>query len=54
MPDDSKQEKGINCMLSLVWHAIKKYNYSEKKLAVTCDNHIGQNKIIILYFFIYG
>jgi hypothetical protein len=22
MPDDGKQEKGVNCTISLVWHAI--------------------------------
>ncbi|KAF0554855.1 chaperonin: PROVISIONAL [Gigaspora margarita] len=26
MPDDGKQGKGVNCTLSLGWHAIQKYN----------------------------
>ncbi|RIB25065.1 hypothetical protein C2G38_2166867 [Gigaspora rosea] len=51
MPDDGKQGKGVNCTLSLVWHAILKYNRGEKKLAVTCDNCIGQNKNNFSLFF---
>jgi hypothetical protein len=47
MPDDGKQGKGVNCTLSLVLHAIQKYNRGEKKLIVTCV------KIITLYFFIH-
>ena len=50
MPDDGKQGKGANCTLSLVLHAIQKYNYEEKRLIVICDNYVGQNKITILYF----
>ena len=51
MPDDDKQGKGINCILSLVWHAIHKYNYEEKKLIITCNNCIGQNKNNYSLFF---
>ncbi|KAF0439680.1 chaperonin: PROVISIONAL [Gigaspora margarita] len=35
MPNDGKQGKGVNCTLSLVWHAIRKYHRGEKKLVVT-------------------
>ncbi|RGB42231.1 hypothetical protein C1646_751276 [Rhizophagus diaphanus] len=35
MPDDGKLG---NCTISLVWHAIKKYNHGEKKLVITYDN----------------
>ncbi|RGB23282.1 hypothetical protein C1646_774745 [Rhizophagus diaphanus] len=38
LSDEGKQEKGVNCTLSLVCHAIHKYNYGEKKLGITCDN----------------
>ncbi len=51
MPDDGKQEKGTNCTLSLVWHAIQKYNRGEKKLVITCDNCVGQNKNNFFLFF---
>ena len=51
MPDDGKQGKGVNCTLSLVWHAIKKYNRGEKKLVITCDNCVGQNKNNYSLFF---
>ncbi|CAG8746619.1 11679_t:CDS:1, partial [Ambispora leptoticha] len=51
MPDDGKQGKGVNCTLSLVWHAIQKYNRGEKKLIVTCDNCVGQNKNNYSLFF---
>ena len=54
MPDDGKQEKGANCTLSLVWHAIQKYNCREKKLVITCDNCVGQNKNNFSLFFIHG
>jgi len=30
MPDDGKQGKSVNCTISLVWHAIQKYNHGEK------------------------
>ncbi|CAG8499391.1 16110_t:CDS:2, partial [Cetraspora pellucida] len=29
MPNNSKQDKSVNSTLSLVWHAIKKYNHQE-------------------------
>jgi len=51
MPDDGKQGKGVNCTLSLVWHAIQKYNRGEKKLVVACDNCVGQNKNNYSLFF---
>jgi hypothetical protein len=51
MPNDGKQGKGVNCTLSLVWHAIQKYNRGEKKLVVTCDNCVGQNKNNYSLFF---
>ncbi|GES98234.1 hypothetical protein GLOIN_2v1484099 [Rhizophagus clarus] len=51
MPDDGKQGKGVNCTLSLVRHAILKYNHGEKKLVVTCDNCVGQNKNNFSLFF---
>ncbi|PKC56964.1 hypothetical protein RhiirA1_473231 [Rhizophagus irregularis] len=51
MPDDGKQGKGVNCTLSLVWHAILKYNRGEKKLVITCDNCVGQNKNNYSLFF---
>jgi hypothetical protein len=51
MPDDGKQGKGVNCTLSLVWHAILKYNCGEKKLVITCDNCVGQNKNNFSLFF---
>ncbi|GES76155.1 hypothetical protein GLOIN_2v1484099 [Rhizophagus clarus] len=51
MPDDGKQGKGVNCTLSLVWHAIQKYNCGEKKLIITCDNCVGQNKNNYSLFF---
>src|SRR6266542_2427232 len=51
MPDNGKLEKGVNCTLSLVWHAIQKYNYGENKLIITCDNCIGQNKNNYSLFF---
>lgn len=51
MPDDGKQGKGVNCTLSLVLHAILKYNREEKKLVVTCDNCVGQNKNNYSLFF---
>ncbi|PKK70580.1 hypothetical protein RhiirC2_866099 [Rhizophagus irregularis] len=51
MPDDGKLGKGVNCTISLVWHAIKKYNCGEKKLIITCDNCVGQNKNNYFLFF---
>ncbi|EXX61866.1 hypothetical protein GLOIN_2v1484099 [Rhizophagus irregularis DAOM 181602=DAOM 197198] len=51
MPDDGKLGKGVNCTLSLVWHAIQKYNRGEKKLVITCDNCVGQNKNNYSLFF---
>ncbi|PKY39571.1 hypothetical protein RhiirA4_415139 [Rhizophagus irregularis] len=51
MPDDGKQGKGVNCTLSLVWHAIQRYNCGEKKLIITCDNCVGQNKNSYSLFF---
>jgi hypothetical protein len=51
MPDDGKQGKGVNCTISLVWHAIQKYNRGEKKLVITCDNCVGQNKNNYSLFF---
>lgn len=51
MADDGKQEKGANCTLSLVLHAIQKYNRGEKKLIVACDNCVGQNKNNFTLFF---
>jgi hypothetical protein len=51
MPDDGKQEKGVNCTLSLVLNAIQKYNCGEKKLVITCDNCVGQNKNNYSLFF---
>src|SRR6266542_1705621 len=49
MPDDGKQGKGVNCTISLVWHAIQKYNHKEKKLVITwynCDSCFGLIKIL--------
>ena len=51
MPNDGKQGKGVNCTISLVWHAIQKYNHGEKKLVITCDNCVGQNKNNYSLFF---
>ncbi|RIA93443.1 hypothetical protein C1645_819411 [Glomus cerebriforme] len=51
LPDEGKQGKGVNCILSLVWHAIHKYNYGEKKLVIVCDNCVGQNKNNYSLFF---
>src|ERR1043165_7217534 len=51
MPDDGKQGKGVNCTISLVWHAIQKYNRGEKKLIITCDNCVGQNNNNYSLFF---
>ena len=51
MPDDGKLRKDVNCILSLVWHAIQKYNCEENKLIITCDNCIGQNKNNYSLFF---
>lgn len=51
MPNDGKQGKGVNCTLSLVLHAIQKYNRGEKKLVITCDNCVGQNKNNYSLFF---
>ena len=51
MPNDGKQRKGVNCTLSLVWHAILKYNRGEKKLVITCDICVGQNKNNYSLFF---
>ncbi|RGB23822.1 hypothetical protein C1646_773957 [Rhizophagus diaphanus] len=51
MPDDGKQEKRVNCTISLIWNAIQKYNCGEKKLVITCDNCIGQNKNNYFLFF---
>ncbi|GES99427.1 hypothetical protein GLOIN_2v1769618 [Rhizophagus clarus] len=51
MPDNGKQEKGVNYTLSLVWHAILNYNHEEKKLVVTYDNCVGQNKNNFSLFF---
>ncbi|CAG8722437.1 3970_t:CDS:2, partial [Rhizophagus irregularis] len=51
MADDGKQGKGANCTLSLVLHAIQKYNRGEKKLIVACDNCVGQNKNNFTLFF---
>lgn len=46
-PDDGKQGKGVNCILSLVWHEIQKYNCG----VITCDNCVGQNKNNYSLFF---
>ncbi len=51
MPNDGKQGKGVNCTISLVWHAIQKYNHGEKKLVITCDNCVSQNKNNYFLFF---
>ncbi|GES92067.1 hypothetical protein GLOIN_2v1838883 [Rhizophagus clarus] len=51
IPDNGKQGKGVNCTLSLVLHAIQKYNHGEKKLIVVCDNCVGQNKNNYSLFF---
>lgn len=51
MPDDGKLGKGVNCTISLVWHAIQKYNHGERKLIITCDNCVGQNKNNYFLFF---
>jgi len=51
MPDDGKLRKDVNCILSLVWHAIQKYNCEENKLIITCDNYVGQNKNNYSLFF---
>src|SRR5205814_1117117 len=45
------QRKGVNCTLSLVLHAIQKYNHGEKKLVITYDNCVGQNKNNYSLFF---
>lgn len=51
MANDGKQGKGANCTISLVWNAIQKYNCGEKKLVITCDNCVGQNKNNYSLFF---
>ncbi|RIA93944.1 hypothetical protein C1645_593442 [Glomus cerebriforme] len=51
MLDDGKQRKGVNCIISLVWNAIQRYNCGKKKLVITCDNCVRQNKNNYFLFF---
>lgn len=51
IPDDSKLGKDVNCIINLVWHAIQKYNWKEKKLVITYNYCIGQNKNNYFLFF---
>jgi hypothetical protein len=51
MPDNDKLEKGVNCIINLVYYTIQKYNQKEKKLVIICDNYINQNKNNYSIFF---